>query len=161
MEEHDRILDEVLKILKEKNLKLNAKKCTFHMMELEFMGFVPSKNDIGSTKEKVKAVTQAREQESASEVRSFLGLVNYNARFISNFATITETLRRLTKNDVPFELKEEQRNAFNELIAKLSEAKALAYFDKDAKTRVITDASLVELGAVPAQKTNREYCVVS
>ena len=101
------------------------------------MRFVLSKNGIGPTEEKVKAVTQARESESASEVRSFLGLVNYNVRFIPNFATITEPLRRLTKNDVPYEFGEEQRNAFNELKAKLSEAKALAYFDKDAKTRAL------------------------
>ena len=82
MEEHDRIFEEVLKILKEKNLTLNAKKCKFHMTQLEFMGFVLSKNGIGPTEEVKAVLTQARELESASEVRSSLGLVNYNARFI-------------------------------------------------------------------------------
>ena len=160
-EQHDRILEKVLKTLKEKNLTLNEEKCKFHMTQLEFMGFVLSKNGIGPTEEKVKAVANAREPKNASEVKSFLGLVNYNARFIPDFATITEPLRKLTKSDTPFEFGEEQRQAFNKLKTKLSEAKSLAYFDKDAKTRVITDASPVGLGAVLTQEKNGEYRVVS
>ena len=46
----------------------------------------------------------------------------------------------------------EQRQAFSKLKAKLTEAKSLAYFDKNAKTRVIIDASPVGLGAVLAQE---------
>ena len=135
----------MLKTLKEKNLTLNGEKCKFHMTQLEFMGFVLSKNGIGPADEKVKAVGNAREPSDVSEVRSFPGLVNYNARFIPDFATITEPLRRLTKSDTPFEFGEEQRQAFNKLKAKLTEVKFLVYFDKNAKTRVITDASPVGL----------------
>ena len=50
---------------------------------------------------------------------------------------------------------------FSKLKAKLSEAKSLAYFDKNTKTRVITNASLVGLGAVLAQGKGGEYRVVS
>ena len=40
--EHDRILEKVLKTLKEKHPTLNGEKCKFHMTQLEFMGFVLS-----------------------------------------------------------------------------------------------------------------------
>ena len=125
------------------------------------MRFVLSKNGIGPTEEKVKAVANAREPENASEVKNFLGLVTYNARFIPDFATITESLRKLIKNDTHFEFGEEQRQTFNKLKTKLSKAKSLAYFDKYAKTRVITDASPVGLGPVLTQGKNGEYRVVS
>ena len=92
----------VLERLKEKNLTLNAEKCKFHMTQMVFMGLVLSDNGIGPAEDKIKAIVDAREPQSASEVRSFLGLANYNARFIPDFATVAEPLRRLTNEGVHF-----------------------------------------------------------
>ena len=50
----------------------------------------------------IEAVVQAKEPTNAEEVRSFLGLANFSARFIPNLASITEPLRELTRKDVPF-----------------------------------------------------------
>ena len=72
-----------------------------------------------------------------------MGLANYNARFIPDFATVAEPLRRLTKKGIRFEFGVEQKKAFTELEKRLSSAEILGYFDKDAKTLIITDASLV------------------
>ena len=66
-------------------------------------------------------------------------------------ATISEPLRRLTKKGVPFNFGLEQKKAFQELKDKLSSAITLGYFDKDAPTQVVADASPVELGAVLTQ----------
>ena len=88
----------------QKNLvsTLYAEKCKFHMAKLVFMGLMLTNQGIGPTEEKVKAIVEAREPQNASEVRSFLGLANYNARFIPDFATVAEPLRRLTKKGVCF-----------------------------------------------------------
>ena len=160
-EEHDRRLQRVLERLKEKNLTLNAEKCKFHMTQMVFMGLVLSDNGIGPAEDKVKAIVDAREPQSASEVRSFLGLANYNARFIPDFATVAEPLRRLTKKGVRFEFGEEQKNAFNELKRRLSSAETLGYFDKDAKTLIIADASPVGLGAILIQEQQGRKRVIS
>ena len=160
-EEHDRRLQRVLERLKEKNLTLNAEKCRFHMTQMVFMGLVLSDNGIGPAEDKVKAIVEAREPQSASEVRSFLGLANYNARFIPDFATVAEPLRRLTKKGVRFEFGEEQKNAFNELKRRLSSAETLGYFDKDAKTLIIADASPVGLGAILIQEQQGRERVIS
>lgn len=160
-EEHDRRLQRVLERLKEKNLTLNAEKCKFHMTQMVFMGVVLSNNGIGPAEDKVKAIVDAREPQSASEVRSFLGLANYNARFIPDFATVTEPLQKLTKKGVRFEFGEEQKNAFNELKRRLSSADNLGYFDKDAKTLIIADASPVGLGAILIQEQQGRKRVIS
>ena len=160
-EEHDKRLQRVLERLKEKNLTLNAEKCKFHMTQMVFMGLVLSDNGIGSAKDKVKAIVDAKEPQSASEVRSFLGLANYNARFIPDFATVAEPLRRLTKKGVHFEFGEEQKNAFNELKRRLSSAETLGYFDKDAKTLIIADASPVGLGEILIQEQQGRKRVIS
>ncbi len=116
-----------------------------------FMGMLLSEKGIGPTAERVRAVVEAREPENASEVRSFLGLAGYSSRFIPQFASISEPLRRLTKKDAKFNFGTEQKKAFNILKDKLAEATTLAYFDKDAPTKVIADAGPKGIGAVLVQ----------
>ena len=53
-----------------------------------FMGHVLSRKGIALEEIKVEAILNAKEPENASEVRSFLGLVNFNARFIPDLATV-------------------------------------------------------------------------
>jgi len=131
------------------------------MTQMVFMGLLLSENGIGPAEDKVKAIVDAREPQSASGVRSFLGLANYNARFIPDFATVAEPLRRLTKKGVRFEFGEEQKNAFSELMRRLSSAETLGYFDKNAKTLIIADASPVGLGAILIQEQQGRKRVIS
>ena len=95
-----------------------------------FTGLILINKGIGPTEEKVKGVVGAREPQNASKVRSFLGLAYYKARFIVDFATVGETLCKLTKEGVRFRFGDEQRRAFNELKSRLSSAETLGYFDK-------------------------------
>ena len=74
---------------------------------------------------KVKAVIEAREPKSVSEVRSFMGLVQYSARFIPDLATVSEPLRQLLKKCAPFQWDKEQQTAFDELKRRLASADTL------------------------------------
>ena len=74
------------------------------------------------TEEKVKAMNEAREPQTVSEVKSFLRLVNFNARFIPGLATVAEPLRRLTKKGEPFIFVPEQHVAFADLKRRLAQA---------------------------------------
>ena len=58
------------------------------------MGLLVSKYDVGPTEEKVLAVLEAKCPSTPAEVRSFLGMVGFSARFIPNLATITEPLKQ-------------------------------------------------------------------
>ena len=126
------------------------------MTELEFMGHLLSARGIGPTQGKVEAVTETRQQESAAEIRSFLGLVNFCAKFIPDLATVSEPLRKLTRKDIHFSWGKEQEAAFDELKKRLAKSENLGYFDINARTRVITNASPVGLGAVLTQEQNGE-----
>ena len=159
-ETHNQRLHKVLERLKECHLTLNAEKCQFNMNKLVFMGILLTDKGIGPTEERVKALAQAREPENVAEVRSFLGLANYSSRFIPQFATLSEPLRRLTKKDVPFVFGAEQKRSFRALKKSLSDTGTLAYFDKNAPTKVIADASPVGLGAVLVQEQGGEQVAV-
>ena len=76
----------------------------------------------------------------------------YRTRYIPNFETIAEPLRRLTRKNVKYTWTEAQESAFNTLKDRLSSSKVLVYFNKDAHTQVIADASPVGLGAVLVQQ---------
>lgn len=73
-----------------------------------FMGHVLSKNGIGAAHSKLKAVTDTQQPTNATEVRNFLGLVNYCVHFIPNLATLAESLRRLTRSSCTWSWNEEQ-----------------------------------------------------
>ena len=163
-EEHDRNRHRVLQRLQEKNLTLNPQKCQFRMDKVVFMGLLVSKYGIGPTEEKVRAVLESSRPATPTEVRSFLGMVGFSARFIPNFATIAEPLRGISRQGVPFVWGSEQEASFQELKQQLASAPVVAYFDKEAHTQVIADASPVGLGAVLVQDKNgvgRVVCYAS
>ena len=154
--EHDERLEKVLTLLQEKGITLIRRKCQFNMLKLEFMGHVLSEHGVRTrTEAKVNAVVNAREPAPASEVRSFLGIVQYNARFFNDLATISAPLRQLTHKNAIFKWGHAEQNAFDQLKKCLAYAETLGYYDKNAPTQVIADASPVGLGAVITQKAWR------
>ena len=159
-QEHDKRLEKVLNVLQEKGITLNREKCQFNMPKLEFMGMVLSECGVGPSEAKVSAVMNAREPTSVSEVRSWLGLVQYNARFIPDLATISEPLRKLTHKNAIFKWGQAEQDSFDQLKKCLANAKTLGYYDKNAETQVIADASPVGLGAVLTQKQGEDYRVI-
>ena len=162
VKDHDEILEKVLNRLLEKGLTLNKEKCMYRMNELTFMGFLLSERGIGPTDAKVKAVQNATRPTCATEVRSFLGLVNYSGRFIRDLATKSEALRKLTRQSVPFVWTQKEEDAFQTLKDEISKAETLAYFDQKAdETRIIADAGPVGLGAVLVQKQKGEKRVIA
>ena len=76
--EHDRRLENVIKVLYVKGFILNKDKCQLNMSQIVFMGHVLSGRGIGPADAKIKAVVEARESKTSAVVRSFLGLVNYS-----------------------------------------------------------------------------------
>jgi len=79
IEEHAERLEKLPERLNQRGLTLNKEKCTFKMPQLQFMGYLLSTLDIGTIESKVEAVVKAREPETAAEVGSFMGLVNFSA----------------------------------------------------------------------------------
>ncbi len=100
--DHDKNLAEVMERVKEQGLSLNESKCEFALLKMEFVGHLLSERGIQPTDARVKAVVEARIPENAKEVKSFLGLVTYCAKFIPNLATKAEPLRRVSRQGQSF-----------------------------------------------------------
>ena len=152
--EHDAALCAVFKRFSEINLTLNKKKCEFNKPSLTFFGFVFSSQGIAPDPRKVEAIKAATPPTTASEVRSFLGMATYCAKFIPNFSDVSQPLRDLTKKDCPFQWSEKHDQAFQQIKDLLTNAKVMAYFDPSKDTELVTDASPWGLSAILMQKSS-------
>ena len=152
-QEHDHALHAVLRRLAHSGLTISPEKCEFHKDSLTFFGLVFSAHGVSPDPAKVKAIHDARPPKSVGEVRSFLGMVTYCAKFIPNFSEITKPLRELTKKDVRFQWKDEHDQAFQKVKELLTSDTVMAYFDKNKQSEITTDASPFGLSAILSQHT--------
>ena len=150
--EHDQRLEKVLEVLEKRGLTLNPEKCNYRLNRITFMGHVLGQNGITPHQAKIDAVKRTEQPQDATLLRSFLGLAGFVARYIPDFETTVEPLRRLTRQKVPYIWSAEQEEAFQEIKRKLSSSTVLAYFNKNARTQVFADASPVGMGAVLVQE---------
>jgi len=148
--EHDTRLNSVLHVLQERGATLNIDKCLISVTDMEFFGLRISDKGISISEDKLKALLEAPAPKSSGEVLSFLGLVIFCERFITNLATIVEPMRRLTKAKEPWFWGSEQQASFENLKANIIRH-ALAFFDLGKRTKLTVDASPVGAGAILSQ----------
>lgn len=160
-ETHDERLHSVLKRLREVGLTLNSKKCQIGLSELDFFGYLISEKGIGPSEARVKAVLDACEPTCAQEIRSFLGMIQYSARFIPEFSTISDPLRELTRQGAKFEFGDRQKAAFSKLKECIAKAIVLAHYDRNAPTKIIADASPVGIAGILIQDQRDGPVVIS
>ena len=149
--EQEAALDQTLHRLHECGLTINPTKCEFNKTSIEFFGYIFSGDGLTPAPEKVKALQDAAEPRNPTELCSFLGMAQYSARFIRNFATITEPLRKLTRSDATWKWEQPQTDAFDSVKAALSAATAMPYFSPYKETKIIVDASPVGIAGILVQ----------
>lgn len=115
LEDHHHHLRAALRRLAESGLTLHKAKCQFYLQEVEFFGYRFSSKGLQVGPAKVKAIQSAAVPQTATEVRSFLGMANYCGRFIPHLATLSEPLRNLTKKDVVWKWSTAEAKAFNDI----------------------------------------------
>ena len=121
-----------------------------------YMGDVLSGEGLRLSSDRVKAIVEAPAPQNLFEVRSFLSSVQFWAKFIPNFATISSPLWDLTKKDTKWRWGPKQNGAFKEIKDRLVRAPVMAYHRQGAPTRLTTDASPVGIGAILEQKQGDE-----
>ena len=161
IEEHDRRLYPVLDRLSEVGLTVNSEKCEFRLTKLTFFGHDLTSNGVNPSEEKVADIRDARPPKDASEVRSFMGLVQYSAKFMPDIATVAKPIQELTKKGVAFKWGVEQQTAVQELKRLITQAQTLAYYKVGCMTRIVADASPVGVGAVLTQQQGETWRVIS
>lgn len=131
---------------------LNQEKVELRKKSVKFVGHIIS-NGVQPGEDKLDAIKKFRSPASPEELRSFLGLVSYLGSFIKDLATRAAPLRRLVlESKEKFVWEESHEKCFKALKDSVVTDIKLSFFDAKKQTRVIVDASPVDLGAVLCQR---------
>jgi hypothetical protein len=90
-------VDCVLQKIKDHDLFLKAKKCSFHKKQVEYLGVIIGQGKVEMDPVKVEGIAKWPILTTVKDVRSFLGFCNFYRSFIANFSTVTRPLNDLTK----------------------------------------------------------------
>ena len=143
-----KILADVLDRLHKYNLHLKLPKCEFLKPEVVYLGLRISAEGLQPVEEKINAVKQAPAPQNVSELRSFLGMVQYYHSFLPGLATILAPLHRLLQKDVRWEWTADCQKAFEACKEGLTSDSLLVHYDLNRTLRLACDASSYGLGAV-------------
>ena len=115
VEDHCTHLQAVIQRIQEAGLKLKPSKC--HL----------ARREVRTNEKLVEAITLFTSPKDINGVRRFLGMASYYRRFISGFARIAASLRKLTRKNTVFQWTEACDEAMKILKDKLTTAPVLAY----------------------------------
>ena len=121
-----------------------------------YLGHRISKEGIQQTDDKVRAITATPQPTNVSELRAFLGLVNFYAKFMSNLATVLTPLYKLFRKGVAWRWKLAQDKAFEKAKELLKSLQLLVHYDANKELIFTCDASPYGLGAVLAHRMEDE-----
>ncbi|XP_057691299.1 uncharacterized protein K02A2.6-like [Corythoichthys intestinalis] len=147
-EEHLRNLDAVLKRLRQYGLRVRKDKCEFLRPSVEYLGHVIDHEGLLKAPSKTKAIVDATAPENVSQLRSFLGLLNYYRRFIPNLASLLKPLHELLCKDVKWKWTNECNKAFRNAKNALISSEVLTHFNPSYPIQLACDASPYGVGSV-------------
>jgi hypothetical protein len=150
-EEHIRTLEILLEILEENNMSLRKDKCEFLKESVEFLGFILDGKTLKPSKTNLDKICKFPTPGSRKELQRFLGLANYNRRFIEGYSNILAPLNRLTSSKVDFVWTKEEDAAFEKIKNKFHESLSLHIPDWSTPFVIKTDVSKVAVGSVLGQ----------
>lgn len=155
IQEHDRVVLEVLRRLKKNGLAINPKKCTWAVEEIEYLGYIISAHGIQMSKEKVDCVLNWKEPTCLRDTQSFVGFANFYRRFIKNFSSIARSLTSSLKLEAKaWSWTPPMKDAFLRLKDAFTTAPILVHYDPEKASTVETDASDFALSGIISQKSD-------
>jgi hypothetical protein len=98
--------------------------------------------------EKVEAINSAPEPTNITEVRSYLGILQYYCRFMPNLSTVIAPLNALLRKDVKFHWGKAEMCAFEKSKQLLKDDTVLVHYDMNKPLVISCDASPYGVGAV-------------
>src|ERR1700689_3734382 len=148
VEEHTQHIRQVLDALCKAKLFCNPKKCSFYLLELDFLGHHISARGVEANTSKVERILNWPVPQNSTNVHSFLGLVRYVTIFLPRLADLTTKLTPLTTKEAQKnfpEWKAVHQTAFDAIKALVVSRECLTVIDHqtpgDNKIFVTCDAS--------------------
>ncbi|GFH50558.1 hypothetical protein CTEN210_07034 [Chaetoceros tenuissimus] len=157
-EKHLEELEKVFVLLENAGLKCKFGKCLFCQDEIEYLGYIITRDGIKPNTKKVQAILDIQRPTTTSEVRHFVGMVQYYRDVWPHRSHILTPLTELTAGKgkkTKVNWTEEHETAFNEIKKIIAEETLLAYPDFSKRFIIHLDASDYQLGAAIMQEDDQ------
>ena len=141
-------LEKVLSCLEESGLNLKLSKCSFLLSSVEYLGHRISAAGIQPTEDKKKAILQAPAPKNVTQLKSWLGLLNYYSKFLPNLSATLAPLYDLLKSQRSWSWESSQQVAFSNAKELLTSASVLVHYEPDRELVLACDASEYGVEAV-------------
>uniref|UniRef100_A0A8R1IV69 Reverse transcriptase n=1 Tax=Caenorhabditis japonica TaxID=281687 RepID=A0A8R1IV69_CAEJA len=148
IEEHNARLHKLFKRIEEFGLRVKPAKCSFLQPEIKFLGFIISQHGRRPGPAKIAAIDQMPAPTDISQLRSFLGMVQFYGSFVKDLQNFRGPLDTLTKKDVIFQWTKNCQSAFDNIKSVLKSQLLLTHYDPRLPIIVAADASNYGIGAV-------------
>nr|XP_049466943.1 uncharacterized protein K02A2.6-like [Anopheles coluzzii] len=156
-EAHKQSLDTFLQRLKEYGFHVKLEKCHFYQTEIVYLGHVVDRNGIRPDPEKLKTIASIPAPTNISELRSFLGAVNFYGRFVRNMHELRHPLDQLLRKDTKWKWNSDCQTSFEKFKKVLQSDLLLTHYDPNLPIIVAADASSTGVGAVIFHKFSNGY----
>ncbi|GAU44596.1 hypothetical protein TSUD_187860 [Trifolium subterraneum] len=150
-QDHLKHLDALLTILQDNTLYVKLSKCSFGVLEIEYLGHIVTGQGVSMDKDKINNVINWPVPTNVKQLRGFLGLTGYYRRFIKSYAKIASPLTDLLKKEA-YQWNDQAALAFQQLKTAVTTAPVLALPNFKMPFILETDASGVGIGAVLHQQ---------
>ncbi|XP_056022163.1 uncharacterized protein K02A2.6-like [Ostrea edulis] len=147
-EEHLHNLKLVMDRLPSYGLRVNLQKCEFFQDKVSYVGHEIDVTGLHKSPEKIKAVKEAKRPENISQLRSFLGLVNYYHRFIDNLSSVAGPLHELLNKGTKRIWNSKREKSFQDIKELICSDKVLCHYDPKLPLKLAADASPYGIGSV-------------
>jgi hypothetical protein len=127
-------------------MRINKPKCTFHIKEVKFLGYIISSKRIKIDLKKIQTIQDWPIPRNVIEVQKFIKFANFYRRFIKGYSGITTLLTDLIKKDRPFTWTKNEQLAFKKLKRRFSETLILAIFNPKLPIILKIDVSDYAIG---------------
>ena len=151
-EEHLKNLGDVLQRLEAAGMRIKLSKCAFMLPKVEYLGHCITKKGLETNQEKVRAIVNAPRPQNTTQLKSFLGMLNYYGKFMPNLSTKLAPLNSLLRKGVKWHWGRDQRKSFADTKAMLTSSAVLAHYNPDKAIYLSCDASPYGVGAVLSHK---------
>lgn len=120
----------------------------FFQSKISYLGFDIDKEGLHTSKDKISAIENAPTPNNITQLKSFLGFVQYYAKFVPNLAMVLHPLYNLLKANTVWNWTCDCDEAFKNIKGILTSARVLVHFNPDLPVKLSTDASEYGIGAV-------------
>jgi hypothetical protein len=138
-------------------LTLKLKKCVFATQAMEYLGHELSSKSVRPVERLVTTVKEFPRPTDPVTVKRFVHLAGNYRKFVEAFGSIMAPLPRLLRKVVVWQWTDEQEFAFERIKMMLTTKPLLVYPNFALSFRLVTDASMVELGACLMQDMGKGW----